>query len=46
MRLAKGFVAMALIGLLLGCGAPKPPRWPSGEERPINAQQQQPKVPR
>lgn len=26
--------------VLVGCGAPRPPGWPSGEERPINSQQQ------
>lgn len=29
----------AVVISLLGCGAPKPPGWPSGEERPINASQ-------
>ncbi|CAN7486295.1 hypothetical protein LJR290_003236 [Variovorax sp. LjRoot290] len=29
----------AVVVSLLGCGAPKPPGWPVGEERPINAPQ-------
>jgi len=30
---------LAVVISLLGCGAPKPPGWPVGEERPINASQ-------
>jgi hypothetical protein len=27
---------LAVVVSLAGCGAPKPPGWPTGEERPIN----------
>jgi predicted small lipoprotein YifL len=30
---------LAVVISLVGCGAPKPPGWPAGEERPINAAQ-------
>ena len=32
---------LAVVIGLVGCGAPKPPGWPTGEERPINAPQAQ-----
>ena len=39
MRLfVKLFLVAAMIDLV-GCAAPKPPGWPDGEERPINASQ-------
>jgi hypothetical protein len=34
-HLVKVFFFAAVI-TLVGCGAPKPPGWPAGEERPIN----------
>jgi hypothetical protein len=38
----KRFVELLLFALaigLAGCGSPKPPGWPAGEERPINPSQ-------
>jgi hypothetical protein len=37
-RLVEPFL-LAVVISLVGCGAPKPPGWPVGEERPINAVQ-------
>lgn len=37
-------LTMLVSTLVVGCGAANPPGWPSGEPRPINAQQQQSKV--
>ncbi len=36
MKCAVKLLLLVVVVTLVSCGAPKPPGWPPGEERPIN----------
>ncbi|MDR6861258.1 hypothetical protein J2W96_007601 [Variovorax guangxiensis] len=36
MKRAVKLLLLVVVVSLVSCGAPKPPGWPTGEERPIN----------